>query len=62
MADVAFVVDHLGIAPVVLVGQSMGGNTAFLTASAHGHDVHLDAPALLARELERFLTDALRAP
>lgn len=35
VADVARVIDDLGLAPVVLVGQSMGGNTAFLTAAAN---------------------------
>ena len=35
VADVAAVIDHLSLDPVVLVGQSMGGNTAFLTAAAY---------------------------
>jgi pimeloyl-ACP methyl ester carboxylesterase len=35
VADVAFVIDELDLAPVVLVGQSMGGNTAFLVAAAY---------------------------
>ena len=35
VADVASVIDELSLAPVVLVGQSMGGNTAFLAAAAH---------------------------
>lgn len=35
VADVAAVVKRLSLAPVVLVGQSMGGNTAFLAAAAH---------------------------
>jgi pimeloyl-ACP methyl ester carboxylesterase len=35
VADVAFVIDALELAPVVLVGQSMGANTAFLTAAAY---------------------------
>jgi pimeloyl-ACP methyl ester carboxylesterase len=35
VADVAAVVEELGLAPVVLMGQSMGGNTAFLAAAAH---------------------------
>ncbi len=33
--DVAFVIDELELAPVALVGQSMGGNTAFLAAAAY---------------------------
>lgn len=33
VADVVYVVDQLGVAPVVLLGQSMGANTAFLTAA-----------------------------
>jgi pimeloyl-ACP methyl ester carboxylesterase len=35
VADVAAVVARLSLAPVALVGQSMGGNTAFLAASRH---------------------------
>jgi pimeloyl-ACP methyl ester carboxylesterase len=35
VSDVAAVVERLSLAPVVLVGQSMGGNTAFLAAAAH---------------------------
>ncbi|RJL30439.1 alpha/beta fold hydrolase [Bailinhaonella thermotolerans] len=34
-ADVATVVRELGLAPVVLVGQSLGGHTAMLAAAAH---------------------------
>jgi pimeloyl-ACP methyl ester carboxylesterase len=34
VADVGFVIDALELAPVVLVGQSMGANTAFLVATA----------------------------
>jgi pimeloyl-ACP methyl ester carboxylesterase len=34
VADVAQVVDDLSLGPVVLVGQSMGGNTAFLATAA----------------------------
>lgn len=32
--DVAFVVERLGLGPVVLVGQSLGGQTALLVAAA----------------------------
>lgn len=39
VGDVAFVIDELELAPVVLVGQSMGANTAFLTAAAHSERV-----------------------
>lgn len=35
VSDAAAVVRELTSIPVVLVGQSMGGNTAFLTAAAH---------------------------
>jgi pimeloyl-ACP methyl ester carboxylesterase len=35
VADVAHVIDELDLAPVVLVGQSMGANTAFLAAAAY---------------------------
>jgi pimeloyl-ACP methyl ester carboxylesterase len=35
VADTAFVIESLGLAPVVIVGQSLGGVTAFLTAAAH---------------------------
>jgi pimeloyl-ACP methyl ester carboxylesterase len=35
VADVARVINELELAPVVLIGQSMGGNTAFLVAAAH---------------------------
>lgn len=35
VADVAAVVQQLSLAPVVLIGQSMGGNTAFLAAAAY---------------------------
>lgn len=34
VADVATVIEELSLDPVVLVGQSMGGNTAFLAAAA----------------------------
>ena len=35
VADVAHLIELLQLAPVVLVGQSMGGNTALLAAAAH---------------------------
>ncbi|MFD3679130.1 alpha/beta fold hydrolase [Streptomyces sp. NPDC058613] len=35
VADVVAVVDQLGLRRPVLIGQSMGGNTAMLTAAAH---------------------------
>jgi pimeloyl-ACP methyl ester carboxylesterase len=35
VADVAHAVEQLGLGAVALVGQSMGANTAFLTAAAH---------------------------
>lgn len=35
VADAVFVIDELELAPVVLVGQSMGANTAFLAASTY---------------------------
>ena len=35
VGDVVAVVEQLSLAPVVLIGQSMGGNTAFLAAAAH---------------------------
>lgn len=34
VADVAAVIEEVSLGPVVLVGQSMGGNTAFLVAAA----------------------------
>ncbi len=34
VSDVTAVIEDLGLAPVSLVGQSMGANTAFLTAAA----------------------------
>jgi pimeloyl-ACP methyl ester carboxylesterase len=34
VADVAALIEELSLEPVVLVGQSMGGNTAFLAAAA----------------------------
>jgi pimeloyl-ACP methyl ester carboxylesterase len=33
--DVAATIGHLGLGPVTLIGQSMGANTAMLTASRH---------------------------
>jgi pimeloyl-ACP methyl ester carboxylesterase len=33
--DVRAVITELGLAPVVLIGQSLGGHTAFLTAARH---------------------------
>jgi pimeloyl-ACP methyl ester carboxylesterase len=33
VADVAFVIEQLGLAPVALIGQSLGGNTAMLVAA-----------------------------
>ena len=35
VADTAFVVEQLGLAPVVLIGQSLGGLTALLVAAEH---------------------------
>ncbi len=35
VADVVFWLDQLGLAPVQLVGQSLGGHTAFLVAARH---------------------------
>jgi pimeloyl-ACP methyl ester carboxylesterase len=35
VADVATVIEKLGLGPVVLVGQSMGANTALLVAAEH---------------------------
>ncbi|HTZ62684.1 MAG TPA: alpha/beta hydrolase [Solirubrobacteraceae bacterium] len=35
VADTAFVIEELGLGPVILVGQSLGGHTAFLTAAAN---------------------------
>jgi pimeloyl-ACP methyl ester carboxylesterase len=35
VADTVAVIEALDLAPVVLVGQSLGGVTAFLTAAAH---------------------------
>ncbi len=35
VADVAFVIDQLNLGPVVLIGQSLGGNLAFLVAARH---------------------------
>ncbi|NGO45524.1 alpha/beta fold hydrolase [Streptomyces ureilyticus] len=37
VADAVAVIEHLSLAPVTLVGQSLGGHTAFLTAVAHPH-------------------------
>lgn len=39
VADVATVIEKLSLDPVVLVGQSMGGNTAFLAAAAFPESV-----------------------
>lgn len=39
VADVALVIKELELAPVVLVGQSMGGNTAFLAAAAYPEQI-----------------------
>ncbi len=35
VADVAAVIDHLRLGPAVLIGQSMGANTAMLVAAEH---------------------------
>jgi pimeloyl-ACP methyl ester carboxylesterase len=35
VADVLALVDHLGLGPVALVGQSLGGQTAYLVAARH---------------------------
>ncbi|MER5223955.1 alpha/beta fold hydrolase [Streptomyces flaveus] len=35
VADAVAVIEHLSLPPVTLVGQSLGGHTAFLTAAAH---------------------------
>jgi pimeloyl-ACP methyl ester carboxylesterase/chloramphenicol 3-O-phosphotransferase len=40
VADVAFVIERLHLAPVVLIGQSLGGLTALLTAARHPELVH----------------------
>jgi pimeloyl-ACP methyl ester carboxylesterase len=37
VADAAFAIEQLDLAPVALVGHSMGGNTAFLTCAEHPH-------------------------
>ncbi|NGO11483.1 alpha/beta hydrolase, partial [Streptomyces sp. HC44] len=37
VADAVTLIEHLSLAPVVLVGQSLGGHTALLTAAAHPH-------------------------
>lgn len=37
LADAVAVIEHLSLPPVTLVGQSLGGHTAFLTAAAHPH-------------------------
>ncbi|GGK48293.1 3-oxoadipate enol-lactonase [Streptomyces flaveus] len=37
VADAVAVIEHLSLPPVMLVGQSLGGHTAFLTAAAHPH-------------------------
>ena len=48
VADVVAVVERLGLAPVVLVGQSLGGHTAILTAARHPEAVR----ALVAVEAD----------
>ncbi len=40
VTDVAFVIDQLDLGPVVLIGQSLGGNLAFLVAARHPDLVH----------------------
>jgi pimeloyl-ACP methyl ester carboxylesterase len=35
VADVVFVIDQLDLGPVILIGQSLGGNLAFLVAARH---------------------------
>ena len=35
MADVVFVIDQLALGPVILIGQSLGANLAFLVAARH---------------------------
>lgn len=35
VADIVAVIEQISLAPVVLVGQSMGGNSAFLTAAGY---------------------------
>src|SRR4051812_46989194 len=35
VADVMAVIDHLALGSVILIGQSLGGHTAMLTAAAH---------------------------
>jgi pimeloyl-ACP methyl ester carboxylesterase len=35
VADVVYVIERLALSPVVLIGQSLGGNLAFLVAARH---------------------------
>ena len=35
VADVVFVIDQLALGPVILIGQSLGANLAFLVAARH---------------------------
>jgi pimeloyl-ACP methyl ester carboxylesterase len=64
VADVALVITELELAPVVLVGQSMGGNTAFLAAAAYPEQIAAlvvieaspDGPTPeLAKHIQRWL-------
>jgi pimeloyl-ACP methyl ester carboxylesterase len=64
VADVAHVITELELAPVVLIGQSMGGNTAFLAAAANPEliaalvvvEASPDGPAPeLAAQVQRWL-------
>ncbi len=64
VADVAHLIDELDLAPAVLIGQSMGGNTAFLTAARHPElvaalvvvEASPDEPAPdLSQRIERWL-------
>jgi pimeloyl-ACP methyl ester carboxylesterase len=64
VADVALIIKQLELAPVILVGQSMGGNTAFLTAAAYPEQVTAlviieaspDGPAPdLSKHIQRWL-------
>ena len=64
VADAAYVIDELDLAPVILVGHSLGANTAFLTAAAHPQRVAAlvvgeaspDGPTPeLRRKLQRWL-------
>jgi pimeloyl-ACP methyl ester carboxylesterase len=40
VSDVAFVIDQLNLGPVILIGQSLGGNLAFLVAARHPDLIH----------------------